>query len=141
MTVPRHPDFVDQSDRLTKRVRDLETGVTKPPNKVGGYGRNTNWFEVSLRTSMKASSDTRVFYRVRSDYVFFKTVGTGILLPAASKTLALFRVGDYARTAHTMRFCDQAMSITLAVHPDGNVFYEWGALGPFTLSGVGFPVG
>jgi hypothetical protein len=131
-------DFADEHIELGQRIRNLQVGVTKPTARLGGYGRNTNWHQFGLKNGM-GGVGTKVYWRVRSDWVHFRMEGAALVAPA-SQTNAMGRLGQAAWPSHEMLFPAADGVTLLRVDPDG-FLYRWaGTAGSFRI-GRGYPIG
>jgi hypothetical protein len=127
------PDFVDEHNQLGQRIRNLEVGVTKPKVEIGGYGRNTGWHEFGLKAGFRGGPDTKVYWRVRADYVHWRTEGSPILAPV-SRVNSLGSVGLAGRPSYGLVFLTADGASSLLVNPDGQVYRIGGTAGSFRIS-------
>lgn len=136
-------DFVTEQIRLEQRTRALKVGATKPPIRIGGFGRSTDWHRAGVRSTFIADAATdRVYWRVRADVVYFHTQGNGIIIPVGGSPLSIMRFAKPGRPSRRLHFTAVSGigTASLVVSPDGNLYFFGGTPGSLLL-GRGFSLG
>lgn len=139
----RRLDLVDSMRDLRSRVRAMETGAHPFPVLPGGYGRNTHWAQLTPPSGVTAPDPDfdGVLWRLRSDVVYFKTVGAGWSVGPTATTVV--SVGGPARPRAVYRFqaTVDGAPVVLRVDPNGNArFDDDGHTGLLKLE-RGWPIG
>lgn len=127
MIVRAQGDIVDDLARLHDRVRALETGAHPRPSSPGGVGRNTEWARLAPAIGAYLGG-AEVFWRVRSDTVYFKTTGGAGSGVTYVRGKPLFQIGRAGRPAAVHLFSavganDEAV---LRVGPSGIIVPVYG---------------
>jgi hypothetical protein len=137
------PDTVDSFRDLRRRVRAMETGAHPFPVTPGGYGRNTLWGQLTPPPGVTAPDPDLdgVLWRLRSDVVYFKTVGAGWTVGPTA--VVVVSCGGPARPRAVYRFqaTVDGEPVVLRVDPNGNARIETGPpTGALKLE-RGWPIG
>ncbi|WP_297775065.1 hypothetical protein [Mycobacterium sp.] len=143
MKHPRRMDHVDSTIDLRKRVVAMETGAHPFPVTPGGYGRNTLWGQLTPPPGVTADDPVTdgILWRLRSDVVFFKTVGAGWRVGATA--VVVVSCGGPARPRAVYRFqaTIDGAPVVLRVDPNGNAVIETGPATGLLKLERGWPIG
>lgn len=106
--------------RLRERIRALETGAHPAKVRQGGYGRNRHWAQLGLRN---VTGGGAIYWRVRSDHVYFRTVGT---VQVVDTNDFFATIGPAGRPSYIMCMIGADALSAVEVTPDGKFWVTMG---------------